>query len=105
MARKTSWRSTRKQPKSATKNPRLTRASGGERTVPRKLADADGQIQALRHLVAEPGVSIASSIDTIPPEMVPPEIRERWFLESRQTAVALTLLVERLAGGSTEHHQ
>ena len=67
MARKTSWRSTRKQPKSATKNPRLTRASGGERTVPRKLADADGQIQALRHLAAEPGVSIASSIDTIRP--------------------------------------
>ena len=72
-----------------------------DRAVPRKLADTDGQIQALRHHVSEQCVSIASSIDTIPPEMVPHEMRERWLRELRQTAVALALLVERLAGGPT----
>jgi hypothetical protein len=44
-------------------------------------------------------VSIASSIDTIPPEMVPHEMRERWLRELRQAAVALALVVERLAAG------
>ena len=94
MVRKKSRRPTKKQTvkkKPAKKKPRLT--------VPRKLADTDGQIQALRHHVSEHGVSIASSIDTIPPGMIPQEIRERWLRELRQTAVALALLVERLAGG------
>jgi hypothetical protein len=69
--------------------------------IARKLADTDGQIQALRRHVSEQCVSIASSIDTIPPEMVPREMRERWLQELRQAAVALTVVVERLAGGPT----
>ena len=52
-----------------------------DRTVPRKLADTDGQIHAVRHHVSEECVSIASSIDTIPSEMVPHEMRERWLRE------------------------
>ena len=70
-----------------------------DREVPRKLADTDGQIQALRHNISERCVSIASSIDTIPPEMVPHEMRERWLRELRQAAIALALVVERLAAG------
>src|SRR5712692_5326218 len=70
-----------------------------DRAVPRKLADTDGQIQALRHLVSEQSVSIASSIDTLPPELVPPEMRERWLRELRQAAVVLVPVIERLAGG------
>lgn len=70
-----------------------------DREVPRKLADTDEQIQALRHHISERCVSIASSIDTIPPEMVPHEMRERWLRELRQAAVALALVVERLAAG------
>jgi len=70
-------------------------------TVPRKLADTDWQIQALRHDVSEQCVSIASSIDTIPSEMVPPEMRERWLRDLRQAAVARALVVERLAAGPT----
>ena len=46
-------------------------------------------------------VSIASSIDTIPPEMVPPEMRERWLRELRQAAGALALVVDRLSAGPT----
>jgi hypothetical protein len=37
----------------------------------RKLAEADAQIQTLRRHVAEECVAIASSIDAIPPAMVP----------------------------------
>jgi hypothetical protein len=70
-----------------------------DREVPRKLADTDGQIQALRHHVSEQCVSIASSIDTIPPEMIPPEMRDRWLRELRQAAVALVPVIERLAAG------
>jgi hypothetical protein len=72
-----------------------------DRTVPRKLADTDGQIHAVRHHVSEECVSIASSIDTILSEMVPHEMRERWLRELRQAAVALVLVVERLAAGLT----
>jgi hypothetical protein len=72
-----------------------------DREVPRKLADTDGQIQALRLHVAAQCVSIASSIDTIPPEMVPPDMRERWHRELRQAAIALALVVDRLAAGPT----
>lgn len=104
MARKKSRQPTKKQTvkkKPAKKKPRLTRVTGGDRAVPRKLADTDGQIQALRHNVSEQCVSIASSIDTTPPEMISHEMRERWLRELRKTAVALTLLVKRLAGGLT----
>jgi hypothetical protein len=59
----------------------------------------EGRIQALRHHVSEQCVSIVSRIDTIPSEMVPREMRERWFRESRQAAVALVFVVERLAAG------
>src|SRR5713226_12863 len=72
-----------------------------DRGVPRKLADTDGQIQALRHHVSEQCVSIASSIDTIPPEMVTHEMRERWLRELRQAAVALVPVIERLAAWPT----
>lgn len=59
----------------------LTRVSGGDRGMPPKLAD--------------------TSIDTTPPEMIPHEMRERWLRELRKAAVALDLLVGRLAGGGT----
>ncbi len=71
------------------------------RALPRKLADTDRQIEKLRFNVSKQCVSIASSIDTTPPEMIPHEMRERWLRELRKTAVALGLLVERLAGGPT----
>jgi hypothetical protein len=70
-----------------------------DRDVPRKLADTDAQIRGLRHHVSEQCVSIASSIDTIPPELVPPAMRERWLRELRQAVAALVLVVERLATG------
>ena len=69
--------------------------------MPRKLADTHQQIETLRHHVSEQCVSIASSIDTIPPEMIPPEMRDRWLRELRQAALALASVIERLAGGPT----
>jgi hypothetical protein len=87
--------------KLAKKKPRLTRATGDERAMPRKLADTDQQIETLRHHLSEQCVSIASSIDTIPPEMIPAEMRDRWLRELRQAAVALVPVIERLAGGPT----
>lgn len=72
-----------------------------DREMPRKVADTDEQIQALRHQIAEQCVSIASSIDTLQPEMVPPEMRERWLRELRQAVGALVLVVERLTAGPT----
>ena len=109
MARKKSRRLTKMQTvkkkpakkKPAKKKPRLTRVTGGDRAMPPKLADTDGQIQAFWHNVSEQCVSITSSIDTTPPEMISHEMRERWLRELRKAAVALGLLVERLAGGST----
>ena len=94
----------RKRPakkKPAKRRPRPTRATGGERAVPRKFADTDQQIETLRHHVSEQCVSIASSIDTIPPEMIPVEMRDRWLHELRQAAVALVPVIERLATGQT----
>ena len=76
-----------------------------DRAVPPKLADTDRQIQALRHHVSEHCVSIASSIDTLPPETVPPEMRERWLRELRQASGALALVVERLTGEPTAEAQ
>jgi hypothetical protein len=104
MARKKSRRPTKRQAvkkKPAKKKPRLTTVTGGGRAVPPKLADTDRQIQRLWHSVPPQCVSIASSIDTTPPEMIPPEMREGWLRELRKTAVALDLLIERLAGGPT----
>src|SRR6266446_5861380 len=85
----------------AKRRPRPTRATGGEWAVPRKFADTDQQIETLRHHVSEQCVSIASSIDTIPPEMIPVEMRDRWLHELRQAAVALVPVIERLATGQT----
>jgi hypothetical protein len=65
----------------------------------RKLAETDAQIQALHHHVLAQCVAITSSIDTIPPEMILDEMRERWLVELRQTVVALGLVVERFADG------
>jgi hypothetical protein len=45
----------------------------------RKLAETDAQILALHHHVLTQCVAITSSVDTIPPEMVLPEMRERGF--------------------------
>ncbi len=73
-----------------------------DRAVPMtapKLVDTEAQIQALRRQVAEWCVSIASSIDTTPAEMVPTEMRERWLQELRQATVAITLVIDRLGGG------
>ena len=104
MARKKSRRPPKKptvKKRSAKKKPRLTRVTGGDRAVPRKLADTNGQIQRLWHNISEQCISITSSIDTTPSEMIPHEMRERWLRELRKTAVALDLLIERLAGGAT----
>ena len=108
MARKKSRRPPKKQtvkkkpPKrKPAEKPRWTRVTGGDRAVPRKLADTDGQIQRLWRNVSEQCISIASSIDTTPPEIIPHEMRERWLREVSKTGVALALLVERLAGGPT----
>src|SRR5260370_36476756 len=79
----------------------MTRVTGGDRAVPRKLADTDGQIQRLWHNISKQCISITSSIDTTPSEMIPHEMRERWLRELRKTGVALALLVERLAAGPT----
>ena len=94
MARKKFRRPTKKQtvkkkpPKrKPAKKPRWTRVTGGDRAVPPKLADTDGQIQRLWHNISTQCVSIASSIDTTPPEMIPHEMRERWLRELRKTAV------------------
>ena len=103
MARKTSRRPTKKPAKKTLtkRKPRLTTASGREQAMPRKLADTHQQIGTLRHHVSEQCVSIASSIDTIPPEMIPPEMRDRWLRELRQAAIALVPVIERLVGGPT----
>jgi hypothetical protein len=69
------------------------------RAMPPKLADTNGQIQRLWHNVSKQCVSIASSIDTTPPEMIPHEMRERWLRELGKAGVALALLVDRLATG------
>jgi len=94
----------RKRPakkKPAKRRPRPRRATGGEWAVPRKFADTDQQIETLRHHVSQQCVSIASSIDTIPPEMISVEMRDRWLHELRQAAVALVPVIERLATGQT----
>jgi len=83
--------------KPAKRKPRLTTATRGGRAMPRKFADTDQQIGTLRHHVSAQCVSIASSIDTIPPEMLPLEMRDRWLHELRQAAVALVPVIERLA--------
>jgi len=102
MTRKKSRRPTRKpivKKRPAKTKPRLTRVTAGDRAVPRKLADTDGQIQRLWHNISEQCISITSSIDTTPSEMIPHEMRERWLRELRKAGVALALLVERLAAG------
>jgi hypothetical protein len=65
----------------------------------RKLAETDAQILPLHHHVLTQCVAITSSVDTISPEMVLPEMRERWLRELRQAVVALTFVIERLADG------
>jgi hypothetical protein len=96
-------RPTRKKPankrKLAKREPRSTRAPGGEVAMPRKLADTDQQIETFRHHVSVECVSIASSIGTIPPGTIPAEMRDRWLRGLRQAAVALVPVIERLAGG------
>jgi hypothetical protein len=69
------------------------------KAMPPKLADTNGQIQRLWQSVSEQCVSIASSIDTTPPEMIPHVVRARWLRELRKTGVALTILVNRLTSG------
>ncbi len=79
------------------RTPKLARPTGSEWAVPHKLADTDQQIETFRHHVSEQCVSIASSIDSIPPETIPPQMRDRWLRELRQAAVALVPVIERLA--------
>ena len=63
---------------------------------PRRLADTDMQVQALRRNTGKACVSIASSLDTLPPTRVPPEMRVRWLRALRQTTRAVVLVEERL---------
>jgi hypothetical protein len=65
----------------------------------RKLAETDTQIQTLHHHVPPQCVAITSSIDTLPPELILDEMRERWLVEVRQTVVALGLAIERFTDG------
>ena len=67
----------------------------------RKLAETDAQIQTRTRHVAEQCVAIASSIDTIPPAMVPGEMRGRWLRALRQAMRAVALVEERLAADPT----
>ena len=50
-----------------------------ESVTTRKLADTDTQVQALRRNTGKSCVSIASSLDTLPPASVPYEMRDRWL--------------------------
>jgi len=63
----------------------------------RRLADTDTQVLALRRNTGKACVSIASSLDTLPPPSVPPEVRLRWLRALRQTTRAVVLVEERLA--------
>jgi hypothetical protein len=67
----------------------------------RKLAETDAQIQTLRRHVAEECVAITSSIDTIPPAMVPREMRDRWLRALRQALRAGARVEERLGADPT----
>jgi len=51
--------------------------------------------------VAEECVAITSSIDTIPPAMVPREMRDRWLRALRQAMRAVALVEERLGADPT----
>jgi hypothetical protein len=65
--------------------------------IAQRVADADLQIQTLRRHVADECVAIASSIDVIPREMVPREMRDRWLQQLLQVIRAVALVEERLA--------
>jgi hypothetical protein len=62
-----------------------------------KMVDTDTQVQALRRNTSKACVSIASSLDTLPPASVPSEMRVRWLRALRQAARAVALVKERLA--------
>jgi hypothetical protein len=68
-----------------------------ESVTTRKLADTDRQVQALRRDTGKVCVSIASSLDTLPPASVPYGMRVRWLRALRQTTRAVGLVEERLA--------
>lgn len=69
-------------------------------TSARKLAETDAQVQALRRHIGKACVSIASSLDTLPPASILPEMRARWLLALRQATRAIGLVEERLAADS-----
>ena len=71
-----------------------------ESVTTRKLADTDRQIQALRRETGKACVSIASSLDTLPPASVPYDMRVRWFRALRQTTRAVDVVEERLDANS-----
>ena len=68
-----------------------------ESVTTRKLADTDTQVQALRRNTGKACVSIASSLDMLPPASVPSGMRGRWLRALRQAARAVALVEERLA--------
>jgi hypothetical protein len=63
-----------------------------------KLAEADEQIQTLRHHIFDECVAIASSIDTIPAAIVPRAMR--WLQELRQATRAVALVKGRLVANA-----
>lgn len=63
----------------------------------RRLADTDTQVHALLRNTGKACVSIASSLDALPPTSVPPDMRVRWLRALRQTTRAVVLVEERLA--------
>lgn len=65
-------------------------------TARSKVAETNAQIQTLRHHIFDECVAIASSIDTIPPALIPRAMRARWLRELRQAARAVALVTGRL---------
>ena len=63
--------------------------AAAESVTTRKLADTDMQVQTLRRNTGKACVSIASSLDTLPPASVPYDMRVRWLRALRQTTGAV----------------
>ena len=74
--------------------------AAAESVTTRKLADTDMQVQTLRRNTGKACVSIASSLDTLPPASVPYDMRVRWLRALRQTTRAVGVVEGRLNANS-----
>jgi len=64
-----------------------------------KLAQTDLELQLLTRAVCAGCVALASSLDSLPSDMVAREMRGRWRRQLEQAARALQLVAERLDVG------